>query len=432
MDLAETLIRSVTRAFYTTEHILVVDAILQHSAIRDDDLALLLSMQTKAARKLCAKLKEDGLIAIHSQQEQREGHNRAFTRDYYFVDMHRAIDATKYRLKGMTAELERKHGQKVEEVMALACPRCKMQYTNEDIVGAEFSLEEANFLCKRCGHVLDNIDEESSGSTVRHTGHEQMSKLNSQLAPFEDLMRLIDAAEVPENDWDNANAHRIPIRRDQTLNPGARSVVVDSRPVQKTVHGLKQEVEAAQVIIEGADTPEERERKAKERLRQKEEEAKKNALPVWYTNSTVGAGEASAAAASSTANGAASSSATTEVKKADDDEDSKTGVAGAAITSADDDALKAYYAAMEEAEDEEEDSDEEDDDDDDDDDSDDGSEDGSSKATPKELATPSNDAATSASGESPRKRVRIESPKKDEVAEAIANGGEHTSDDDSD
>ena len=32
MDIAKTLIRSVTRAFYDTKHVLVVDALMIHSA----------------------------------------------------------------------------------------------------------------------------------------------------------------------------------------------------------------------------------------------------------------------------------------------------------------------------------------------------------------------------------------------------------------
>ncbi|KAH8425561.1 uncharacterized protein LDX57_003311 [Aspergillus melleus] len=66
MDLANTLIRSVARAFYETRHILVVDALFIHSVLHVEDLAFLLGMQQKDLRKLCAKLREDRLISVYA------------------------------------------------------------------------------------------------------------------------------------------------------------------------------------------------------------------------------------------------------------------------------------------------------------------------------------------------------------------------------
>lgn len=86
MDLANTLIRTVVRTFYETRHILVVDALFIHSvyvlgshgliskrtntdcyrdSLHAEDLAFLLGMQQKDLRKLCAKLREDRLIAVY-------------------------------------------------------------------------------------------------------------------------------------------------------------------------------------------------------------------------------------------------------------------------------------------------------------------------------------------------------------------------------
>lgn len=65
MDLAKTLIGCVTRAFHETKHILVIDALIVHSALRDDDLAHLLGMQTKELRKLCGYLEEVRLLAVY-------------------------------------------------------------------------------------------------------------------------------------------------------------------------------------------------------------------------------------------------------------------------------------------------------------------------------------------------------------------------------
>jgi transcription initiation factor TFIIE subunit alpha len=69
MDLAQTLVRSVARAFYDprqvdTRHIVIVDALIIHSALRDDDLAYLMAQNTKDLHKICGRLREDRFIQV--------------------------------------------------------------------------------------------------------------------------------------------------------------------------------------------------------------------------------------------------------------------------------------------------------------------------------------------------------------------------------
>jgi transcription initiation factor TFIIE subunit alpha len=85
MDTAQLLVRSVMRAFYDTRSILIIEALMMHSAygthmleqwitqsdadrlysLRDDDLAYLMGMNTKDIHKLCAKLKEDRFLVMY-------------------------------------------------------------------------------------------------------------------------------------------------------------------------------------------------------------------------------------------------------------------------------------------------------------------------------------------------------------------------------
>jgi transcription initiation factor TFIIE subunit alpha len=83
MELAQQLVRSCARAFYDTKHILVIDALIIHSAyvsdhlsvpqkedsnpvsrLRDDDMAYLMGMHTKELHKLCGRLREDRFLAV--------------------------------------------------------------------------------------------------------------------------------------------------------------------------------------------------------------------------------------------------------------------------------------------------------------------------------------------------------------------------------
>jgi len=64
MDLAKELVRHCMRTFYETRHIVLIDAVVIHSAVRDDDLAYMMGINVKELHKLCGRLKEDRFLAV--------------------------------------------------------------------------------------------------------------------------------------------------------------------------------------------------------------------------------------------------------------------------------------------------------------------------------------------------------------------------------
>ena len=128
MDLAQTLVRSVLRAFYETKHILVIDALIVYSALRDDDLAYIMSMNTKDLHKLCGRLKEDRFLATHVRPEKKEGQMRPINRTYYYIDYRQTIDAIKWRVYKIDKDMQ---GVTVpaNEKKEYFCARCKAEWT---------------------------------------------------------------------------------------------------------------------------------------------------------------------------------------------------------------------------------------------------------------------------------------------------------------
>ena len=136
-DLATLLLRTTVRAFYPTEHVLVIDALILHSTLSDTDLAYALGMNnnTKALRKLCGRLKEDGLISVQSRAERRtdgtqayfpggsqgQGKERVTHKDWYYLNFHRAIDSIKYRMYRLNKHVE-SLGASTTEKKDLVCP----------------------------------------------------------------------------------------------------------------------------------------------------------------------------------------------------------------------------------------------------------------------------------------------------------------------
>ncbi|KAK0303866.1 hypothetical protein LTR01_007727 [Friedmanniomyces endolithicus] len=378
-NLATDLLRTVTRAFYSTDHVLVIDALLLHSTLPDTDLSHVLAMQNKAVRKLCGRLKEDGLLSAHTRQEKRtdgsasffpasyggassqQGKERTTNKEWYYLNYHRAIDSIKYRLHQLNQHFSAL-GLPATEVKDLACPQCKSQWTELEVMhNIDFS--SGLCLCARCNHPLDPVQEED-----RANENESLKRLNSQLEKILQLMQQIDAATVPENDFEAAIAKYRPVVR-TNVNPAQRIETVDLP--NKNLQSSKGLAIVPEKIAVSLNSDEDVKRKAaeSERLR-REKEAGQNALPEWIARSTV-SGDVTTVGAKEEQkkrerelNGSA-----VGASKAEDDEEKKPAVGGENVD------LDAYWAELEKAQKmeaeerakDDEDGDEEDQDDDEDD-----------------------------------------------------------------
>ncbi|KAI9796612.1 MAG: hypothetical protein M1833_006052 [Piccolia ochrophora] len=286
MDLAKALVRSVARAFYETRHILVVDALMVHSALRDDDLAHLLGMQTKELRKLCAKLEEHRLLSVHNRQETREGMQRPISRTYYFVNFRQTIDAIKYRIYRVTKEVEGMI-RPTEEKKDYFCPRCKSRWTQMEVLDNPGPF---GFDCHKCGAPLEH-DDEVAGD---RGGHEKQSKLMSQLDPLLNLLRQIDEVLIPDSTFESAFNAAIPVARNRTTNPIAATVPVypDGTGPPTAVRGMAQNT-IPKLEIDLTSSAEKSAAEQAAEARERARIAAQNALPDWHTHSTV-SGEATA------------------------------------------------------------------------------------------------------------------------------------------
>lgn len=279
MDLAKTLIRSVVRAFYDTPFILVIDALMVHSALHNEDLAHLLQMQNKELRKLCGKLKEDRLLSVHSRLEFREGQQRPINKDYYYVDFHATIDAIKYRIFRLTQKVKEMY-KPSEEKKDFNCPRCKAQWTELEVLD---NVGPIGFECHRCGGLLER--EPDAGDS---TGHAKQSRLMSQLEGLLKMLQQVDSEDIPNNDFDTAFSLAIPVPRDTKGNPVSQRVHSTApQPPPAAVKGMVSELVAAQINVSVTTGSEKTSTEQAAEAQRKANIAAQNALPVWHTTSTV-------------------------------------------------------------------------------------------------------------------------------------------------
>ena len=115
-------------------------------------------------------------------------------------------------------------------------------------------------------------------------GHERQSKLMSQIDPLLNMLREIDAEEVPQNDFQTALSFAIPVHRNQNTHPTQlyEPVKQETQPSSRIKSEAMLDLDVTIATEEGRD---EEDRKAREL---KAAQEKQNALPSWYTESTIG------------------------------------------------------------------------------------------------------------------------------------------------
>ncbi|KAI1811363.1 hypothetical protein GGS20DRAFT_114161 [Poronia punctata] len=281
MDLAQQLVRSVVRAFFRspdfdTRHILIIDALIIHSAIRDDNLSYLMSMNLKDLHRICAKLRDERLIQVHVRPEIKDGHQRPTNRTYYYIDYRQAIDAIKWRVYHLDKAVQG-NAKPASEKKEYFCRRCEAEWTQMEVLDKVDPLR--GFVCHRCDNLLVFDPEREAG------GHEQSTRLNNQLRFITDTLPKLDAMVVPENNFEMAYATILPVVRVDT-NQTVESVAVESMAKPTAVKGMANTgPQSISVDITESEGPTEEEKKA-ERER-KEKIAQANALPAWHLQSTV-------------------------------------------------------------------------------------------------------------------------------------------------
>ncbi|GAB1218388.1 hypothetical protein ATERTT37_007642 [Aspergillus terreus] len=249
MDLANTLIRSVVRAFYETRHILVVDALFIHS--------------------------------VSTRAEIRDGATRPVNREYYYIPLHPVIDAIKYKVSRLTSTIKAQYTPS-EERKEYICLRCGSEWTELDVLSL---YSDEGFECQNCGAILERTEDVKGAEGIDRTGHEKNSKLMAQLDSMLKLLKQIDSVEIPPNDFDTAWDHKVDVVRNQAIHPTRAAVVVPSKQQEAVRGNLKTDSAALEISLTSSE-----EKSAAEQAEEAARKAaveKQNALPVWHTHSTV-------------------------------------------------------------------------------------------------------------------------------------------------
>lgn len=280
-DTIRSLIRFVVRGFYSKPYVLILDAVLLHSVLSEDDLIDLLSIQRKELRSLCNRLVEDRLLANHIQKEENN-QQRLVTRTYLYIHVTEAIDAIKWKVHSIVSTIKQEMSH-YGNPQGYVCPVCGKKVSQLDAISL-LSDDKTNFVCDTCNGILVE-DDSNQQASIRQA---KLEKLMIQVDPIITYLKKIDDSYIEDNTFESSLMKSIPAQSSSTASYSV-SNKVSSRSRSNMSSSLQNAAQKSQatlhVSITANDENYEREQQEKERRRQKLEQ---NALPSWHSSSTVG------------------------------------------------------------------------------------------------------------------------------------------------
>ncbi|KAF8314966.1 hypothetical protein DL93DRAFT_2040715, partial [Clavulina sp. PMI_390] len=290
------LVQNVARTFFDVEQVVALDQLAKHDVLKDEDLAGRIGLHSKDTAKRLGRLVHSGLVMCHSQNEQRDVNTtRSSTRKYYYIDYPIFVNLVKWGI----AEMRRVIDDKVRNELAdkgYICKLCSTQYTMLEVDRLVDPMT-GGFVCPSCGgEVVDNADEPKAANATG-TG-ERMQRFNAKTEPIVSLLKKADEMILPKLDildWVKQYAekqHKAAL--DAAAASGGQSAASSKGYDDLKIAGTTGESSSSKVSVEIVDMNEtERLRRKLEKEREGELKRQQNALPAWYTHSTI-SGEATA------------------------------------------------------------------------------------------------------------------------------------------
>ncbi|CAL1699012.1 unnamed protein product [Somion occarium] len=269
------LVQHVARAFYEPRFTIVLDQLVRHPVLKDDDLAGRMGLQLKELNKVMAVLENDKLVRIHRQNELKEGAQRSVGRQYFYIDYQHFCNVVKWRVAEMRRRIDTTLRNELDN-KGYICPQCGKSYSplEADKV-MDFAM--GAFICDVCkAELVDNENAES----VRGS-QDRMQRFNRQMRFIREGLRRTETMVLPAFDvaqWIKMNiidAERARAAAQGGAGAGLKIAGASGEAKQEEAFGI--------VLSVDKDV-------AQQRLERDREAAAKraqNILPAWHLKSTI-------------------------------------------------------------------------------------------------------------------------------------------------
>lgn len=286
-DIVKNLLKFVVRGFYGGSYILVMDAILFHSVLAEEDLKQLLNINKTELGPLIARLRGDRLISIHKQREYPPN-SKSVERIYFYIKYPHAVDGIKWKVHQVVQRLK-DDLDKNSAPNGYMCPICETKYSQLEAVQL-LNYDRTEFLCSLCDEPLI---EDDSGKKNKEK-QDKLNRLMDQIQPVIDYLKKIDDSRIEENTFEFALARLIPPQNQShasyTYNPKKGSTMFKPGESNGLGNDSSRRAGANSQATLHINITTANDEIAQRQLqeRQVEEKRKQNAVPEWHKQSTIG------------------------------------------------------------------------------------------------------------------------------------------------
>ncbi|KAI0337217.1 hypothetical protein BDW22DRAFT_1364381 [Trametopsis cervina] len=188
------LVQHVLRAFYEPRFTVVVDQLVRHTVIKDDDLAGRMGLALKELGKVMAVLENDRLIRVYRQNELKEGAQRSVGRQYYYIDYQHFCNVVKWRVAEMHRRIDTTLRNQLDN-KGYICPQCGKSFSPLEVDKLVDHMA-GTFNCDIChAELTDNENAES----VRGS-QDRMQRFNRQMRFIREGLRRSEDMVMPAFD----------------------------------------------------------------------------------------------------------------------------------------------------------------------------------------------------------------------------------------
>ena len=183
------LVRRVTRGFYGTSAAIIVDLLVRHPCVKEDDLLEVLHFERKQLRVIIGSLRADKLLKARMRVET-DSEGRMTRHNYYFINYTVFVNVVKFKLDHMRRRIEVDERESTSRA-SFVCPKCDKAFTDLD-ADQLFDFVSQSFLCTYCG---SEVQEETAAPPAAHA-RSLMVKFNEQIEPIYELLREIEDVKL--------------------------------------------------------------------------------------------------------------------------------------------------------------------------------------------------------------------------------------------
>ncbi|KAI0918341.1 hypothetical protein AcV5_002350 [Taiwanofungus camphoratus] len=265
------LVQHVSRAFYEPKYTVVMDQLVRHPVLKDDDLAGRMGLQLKELNKVMAVLEGDRLVRIHRQNELKEGAQRSVGRQYYYIDYQHFCNVVKWRIAEMRRIIDSSLRNELDN-KGYICPQCHKSFSPLE-ADKLIDFAAGTFNCDVChAELVDNENAES----VRGS-QDRMQRFNRQMRFIREGLRRTEDMVLPAFDvalW--VKTHIVDAERAKAAAQNGGLKIAGSSGESK------QEDIGVVLSVDKDDETRRRERDLEAAAKRQQ-----NVLPAWHLKSTI-------------------------------------------------------------------------------------------------------------------------------------------------